>query len=952
MKNYQKLIIAAGILGASSFATLRSPYTYLTHKIASQDSTQLFVPEDMEVTLWAESPLFYNPTNMDIDAKGRVWVTEAKNYRNFKNDPAVHLHNDNGDRVIILEDTNQDGKADKSTVFVEDKDLVAPMGLAVVGNKAYVSAAPHMIVYTDTDGDDKADKKEVLLTGFGGLDHDHSLHSGVVAPDGNFLYNVGNAGPHHVKDKNGFELHSGSVYTGGTPYNNVNEGNLKSSDGQVWTGGMALKMTLDGKNTKVLGHNFRNSYEVAVDSYGNMFQNDNDDGVIACRTSFLMENGNAGFFSANGNRTWQADRRPGQDLVTAQWHSEDPGASPVGDITGAGSPTGVHVYEGDAFGDNFRGTLMSCEAGRNVIFGYKLAKKGAGFELNRQDLFSTQGKTAAEKYIWNQVSENKSLWFRPADVCTGIDGSLYIADWYDPVVGGHKMDDTKGYGRIYRITPKNKKLTLPKIDISTINGQINALCNPAQNVRYLGFEALKNQGEAAVADIQKLLNHANPYVQARAIWLLAQLGNKGIIEVKNLLKSDNENHRLVAFRALKDTHFDEAMAILANEKSADVLREMAIALKYKPFEKYKSNIAHILSQYHGNDPYLLFAIGTMAHEKQGLVYQLAKGNNHPQLNDMAFELHPTEALTDILAIINNSKTDSKEKNKMLTAIGFMNNEKAVTAMINLSKNSDAAVSKMAAWWVNFKKDDEWATLAKWNAMAETAQSATYKKLKALSLKLKDKTTPWEEKLKIAQQLAKDPEGGEIIMDLKANYRIGGKEMDAAIAKHIFDNPNANVRVLASQYFTRDGSESYNIGFISRTKGNQIEGRKSFAANCQNCHRHGEDGAEIGPDLTNIHKKYDKSSLLDHVINPSAAMVFGYETYTITTKKGEAYYGFLVGETSKLVTLKDIAGKITNIKKETVKSKSKMPNSLMPDPNSMGLKEQDLADISDYLLSFK
>ena len=76
---------------------------------------------ELEITLWAESPLFYNPTNFDVDAKGRIWVTEGVNYRRSKTRA-------DGDRVVVLEDTDRDGSADKSTVFVQDPYLVAPMG--------------------------------------------------------------------------------------------------------------------------------------------------------------------------------------------------------------------------------------------------------------------------------------------------------------------------------------------------------------------------------------------------------------------------------------------------------------------------------------------------------------------------------------------------------------------------------------------------------------------------------------------------------------------------------------------------------------------------------------------------------------------------------------------------------------------------------------------------------
>ncbi len=261
----------------------------VTRPAAPPDSNRLYLPDDLEATVWAEAPLFHNPTNVDVDVRGRLWVTEAVNYRNFNNKPDSILHHAAGDRVVILEDSDGDGKADRTKVFVQDKDLVSPLGIAVIGNQVIVSCSPHLIVYTDADGDDKPDRKEILLTGFGGLDHDHSLHALVAGPDGDWYFNTGNAGPHVVTDKAGWTLRSGSIYTGGTPYNEKNAGNQKSDDGRVWVGGMALRMTPEGKGLKVMGHNFRNSYETALDSYGNLWQNDNDDQVITCRTSWLMD---------------------------------------------------------------------------------------------------------------------------------------------------------------------------------------------------------------------------------------------------------------------------------------------------------------------------------------------------------------------------------------------------------------------------------------------------------------------------------------------------------------------------------------------------------------------------------------------------------------------------------------------------------------------------------------
>ncbi|MEX2568286.1 MAG: PVC-type heme-binding CxxCH protein, partial [Cyclobacteriaceae bacterium] len=254
----------------------------------NQEEYPLFVPDDLEVTLWASSPLFFNPTNMDVDARGRVWVTEAVNYRDFRNSKG-HMVREEGDRVVILEDTNGDGQADSTKVFVQDKDLRAPLGIAVLGNQVIVSCSPSVIIYTDEDGDDVPDKKQVFLTGFGGRDHDHGLHAGVMGPDGKWYFITGNAGPHQVKGKDGWTLRSGSVYNEYTPYSTQNIPAQVSDDGEIYTGGLVIRVNPDGTGMEVMSHNFRNAFEVGVDSFGNMWQSDNDDQTASCRTTWLME---------------------------------------------------------------------------------------------------------------------------------------------------------------------------------------------------------------------------------------------------------------------------------------------------------------------------------------------------------------------------------------------------------------------------------------------------------------------------------------------------------------------------------------------------------------------------------------------------------------------------------------------------------------------------------------
>ena len=932
-------------------------------------STDLFLPDDLEATLWAQSPLFYNPTNMDVDIKGRIWITEAVNYRNFNNDSTHFLHHPKGDRVMILQDTDGDGEADASKVFVEDKDLISPMGIAVIGNKIYVSCAPHLIVYTDADGDDKPDSKELFLTGFGGKDHDHSLHSVVAGPDGNLYFNTGNAGPHIVTDQSGWTLRSGSVYTGGTPYNLTNQGNMKSDDGHVWVGGLALRINPDGTGLKVMGHNFRNSYEVMVDSYGNLWQNDNDDQVVACRTSWLMEGGNAGYFSTDGTRYWQADQRPNQDIFEAHWHQDNPGIMPAGDQTGAGSPTGVAVNESDALGNQYLGMVLSAEAGRNVIFGYKPIINNSGYDIGKRTNLITSLPQDNERYVWNDSAQNtlNTKWFRPSDVTIGADGAMYIADWYDPVVGGHQMQDSIGYGRIYRITAKNKNPKTPNIDLTSTAGQLEALKNPAINVRYQGFEKLKAQGESAVEDVKSLLNSSNPYHQARAVWLLSQLGEKGKAETLKLLDHSSAEIRTVAFRALRQVEKDiiPLAEKLADDPSAFVRREVAIALRDLPFEKTKPILLKLIKSYDGHDRWYLETLGAACESHEEELYPEVKklfgGDEqtpeewNAQLSSIIWRLHPAAAIPDLKARAASAQLSSKERMASVTALAFIQKKESVLAMIDLTKSKDSVIAEQATYWLAFRQSNDWFNLINWSNDGVGIDLEHARTLSAMKVKrgiILDERQSFDEKKWNAQAMAENAIGGQMLLSMRAE-NILPSELFPEVEALIFNNPDLGVRVQAANYFKKPGSgKTYPISAIAKMKGNTLSGDSLFSKNCSSCHRIKNKGMAIGPDLSNIKNKFQREALLDAIVNPNAGIVFGYEAWLITTKSRDSFFGFLLADGAQAVGIKDLSGVKHTIPTSTIASRQKQSNSLMPEPSSLGLTDQNLADVVEYLMMIK
>ena len=925
----------------------------------------LYLPDDLEASLWAESPMFYNPTNMDVDISGRIWITEAVNYRNYNNDSARFLHHTHGDRVMILEDTDQDGKADVSKVFVEDKDLVSPLGIAIIGNKVIISCSPSIIVYTDMDGDDKPDSKEIFLTGFGGMDHDHSLHAIVAGPDGQWYFNTGNAGPHMVKDKTGWTLRSGSIYTGGSPYNVKNQGNMKSDDGKVWVGGLALRINPDGTGLKVMGHNFRNAYESIIDSFGNLWQNDNDDQVVACRTSWLMEGGNAGYFSTDGTRYWQADQRPWQDVFTAHWHQDDPGVMPAGDRSGAGAPTGIAINEGDALGEKYRGLLLSADAGRNVIFGYQPSLHNAGYDLGVRSNFITSLSNDNAGYVWNDSAQNsnKDKWFRPSDVTLGTDGTIYVADWFDPVVGGHQMRDSVGYGRIYRIVPKGKNPTSPVYDLNSLEGLMEALESPAINVRAVASAMLKAKGVGAVEPVKELLKSKNPYYQARAVWLLSQLGEKGKVDVQKLLDHPHELIRATAFRALRQVESDilPFAKKLSKDASPFVRREVAIALRDLPFEKTNAILLTLAEAYDGKDKWYLESLASAwANHEEAAYKEISKIHNaenkkpdqwNEKFASLVWALHPAASISDLKIRGNSSVVSEEERSKALTALAFINTKEAVLAMIGLSKSSLQDVAEQATYWVAFRQSNDWFTLIDWSKTGiDTERQRLIASMKVKMGKILDERLSFDEQKWNAQDMAKNPIGGQMLLGMMAEGKLP-KNLHPVVEDLIFENPDQAVRIQASNYFKIPGSvKSYSISAITKLEHDPDRGQGIFKASCAPCHRVKEAGNDIGPELTLIQKKFNREELLDAIINPDAGIVFGYEPWLINTKDGESFFGFLVADGEKTVVIKDIAGQKHVIATSTVSSRKKQEHSLMPAPSSLGLTEQNLADLTEYLMT--
>ena len=188
------------VIGAVLLAAIVGQGPMARAQVSADESAKRLKPAvGLDATLWASEPMVLNPTNMEVDSRGRVWISEGLNYRlTHGGKPFKKI--EGADKIKILEDTDGDGKADKVTIFAENIYPI-PMGLALEehygpdgkyqGCKVYVGNSPDLLVLEDTDGDDKADKRSALLTGFGGVDSDHGVHGMVLGLDGKLYFTHG-----------------------------------------------------------------------------------------------------------------------------------------------------------------------------------------------------------------------------------------------------------------------------------------------------------------------------------------------------------------------------------------------------------------------------------------------------------------------------------------------------------------------------------------------------------------------------------------------------------------------------------------------------------------------------------------------------------------------------------------------------------------------------------------
>jgi len=463
------------------------------------------VADGFEVNLFASDPRIAKPIQMNFDPQGRLWVASSSTYPHIK--PGQKAD----DRILVLEDADGDGKAEKTTVFADG--LLIPTGVEPGDGGAYVANSTELLHFADTDGDGKADRKRIILSGFGTEDTHHILHTLRWGPDGLYM-------------NQSIYIHSHIE----TPY-----GVKRLNAGGIW------RFRPETLQLGVFARGWYNSWGHHFDEYGQSFATD---GAGSEGINFVVPGAS---YPAAQKPT---GRSPG--ALERILHGLNPGSPKYCGLEIVG---GRHLPFAPGDSPGAKSTILTNDFRGNRVCRFVLSDDGSGFAARQQE----------------DLLKTKHVAFRPVDVKMGPDGAIYIADWYNPIIQHGEVDfrDPRRdhvHGRIWRVTFKgNEPLKRPQLVNAKTADLLAALKSPEPWTRHNAKRVLKQRGAKTVLPaIPKYLDSIDPKdplaerYRLEALWVCQSLRAPNFELLKSLTKANDPRVRAAAARVL--AHWLEAYA--------------------------------------------------------------------------------------------------------------------------------------------------------------------------------------------------------------------------------------------------------------------------------------------------------------------------------------------------------------------------------------------------------
>ncbi len=951
-------------------ADLRSP-------LSPQEARKHFrLTAGLRIELVASEPQIESPVAMAFDEDGRLWVVEMRDY---PNGPAKGQPPEG--RIKLLEDRDGDGVYETSRVFADN--LLFANGLMPWRGGLLVTAAPHILHLKDTDGDGKADRREVLYEGFAVQNPQLRVSHPNLGID-NWVY-VANG------------LRNGMVKRTGSDAPPIN---LSGMD-------FRFDLTRD-RHEAVSG---MGQFGLTFDDWGRRFVCDNRHHLrfIALENRYVRRNSYLAVPSlvedisvlgdgplSSGGKVYPISK----NWTTSSLHA--------GRFTAA---CGVFVYRGDLLPPEFRGSAFTCEPTGNLVHQEIVEPRGATFRAR-------PAKDGVE------FLASPDEWFRPVFLTSGPDGALYIVDMYRaviehpefmPVELKNRPDLTLGKdrGRIWRIVPEKHatKAVPSRLGKATLPELVALLEHPNAWHRTTAQRLLlERRDRAAVEPLRKLaLGSKESRAQLHAAWLLENLDALREDVVLTLLGSAvpslREQGLVLAERYLPSSRRVQQAVLKAARGTDDRVRfQAALSLGEWDDDQVLQPLAGLAAS---ADRWTRLAVASSVPRRAGALFALlcqragvAKGSDPDAVT----------ALGELAALVG-ARQDQEEFGKVLAALiglrgpeahaaqivglngladGLGRRGKQLTAFLRslpeaqqplarqaaelMAKATQSAVANTAAMEqrlaaIRLLAHSPWeaASPILLRLVADDADQqirlAAIRSLAAHShhdvpdLLLKNwKTHTPAVRREVVEAMLRQPERTLLLLKAVGAGHLRPGEIDPVRARQLVNSKRPDIRDLA-QKLLRDNLPADRKQVLDQyqpalsLKGDALRGKEVFQKNCATCHRVAGVGVDVGPDIADTRTKTPEMLLLD-ILNPNAAIDSNYVNYLVTTKSGKVFTGILAAETSSSITLRRAENQTDTVLRQDIDEIQSTGVSLMPEGLEKTIPVKEMADLIAFLKNWR
>jgi putative membrane-bound dehydrogenase-like protein len=948
--------------------------------VEARDALKTFhVKPGFHLELAAHEPNVVSPVALSIDENGKMYVVEMVDYSE-RRDETPHLG-----RIRLLEDTKGNGVYDKSTVFAEN--LAWPTAVFCYRGGIFVGATPDILYLKDTNGDGKADVREVVFTGFA----EGVKRVNVQAMLNSFIWGLDNR-IHGATSGNG-GLIKALKHPGTPPLD------LHGRDFVIEP--RALTMTSEagggqhGLSFDDVGRRFacNNSDHIRLYMYDDRYAARNPFySMPAPLASIAVDGPAAEVYRVSPEEPWRVIRTKWRVAGLVSGPIEGGGRS-AGYFTGA---TGNTIYRGNAFPPEYRDNAFVGDAGGNLVHrkvlypdGVSLkAQRGPG-EENREFVASTD------------------TWFRPVQFANAPDGTLYIIDMYRETIEHPwslpenlkkflDLNSGNDRGRIYRLAPDGfRQPKPPRLGKASTAELVATLENPNGWHRDTAARLIyERQDKAAIRPLLRLVkNSREPLARMHALYCLDGLN---ALERKDIQLGLSDADPVVRQHAVKlsesfleakpDSRLTEKLKSLATDSDINVRYQLTFTLGYlKPSDKARPLAA--IARRDMDSSWTQAAILSSLKDGASEVFSYVSAEG-PFTESKAGK----DFLRQIVAVIG-AQNNRAEAGQLLAYIQKLKDQglgfELVRALGEGLKRSGSSLERVGA--------NVGAVFASAKDVALNAGNGENARVQAIqllgqagfdvggapALSLLELNQPQALQLAAIDTLGKfnDPRVGPALIERwngltprlrteaaavlvarpdRATALLRAMETNSIRAsalattqtKFLRNHPDATVRQLAQKVLGAAPSSTRQQVVDSfmpalNLKSDVTHGRKIYSERCVSCHRSGSEGHALGPDLVTV-KNSGKDKLLVAILDPNREVRPEFVAYSVETKNDESLIGLIVNETATSVTVRQAFGKEDVIKRADIKKMQSQGQSLMPEGLEAGLAAQDIADLIAYV----